>query len=320
MIEHRPLHASSPLPLLIAASEAQEASLRALSSWAAAERDWIEERLLAHGALLLRGFEITAAEEFASLCRQLGGELKPYIGGDSPRSAVAERVYTSTEFAPELEVFLHNELSYSGWWPSKIFFCCGQPARSGGETQLADSREILRRLPRDLVGRFAERGVRYLQNLRDQALDGPGKSWQATFETTDRAAAEAHFRRAGMTWHWTEWGLSTAIVRPGVLAHPKTGEPVWFNQADQWHQAAGGPKHIDAVASATDEATTPCHATFGDGTEIPTRDIETIRTAAHHCEVLFTWQRGDVLVLDNLLTAHGRKPFTGKRAVFVAMT
>ena len=35
--------------------------------------------------------------------------------------------------------------------------------------------------------------------------------------------------------------------------------------------------------------------------------------------VTFSRQRGDVLVLDHMLTAHGRRPFTGARRVLVAM-
>ena len=35
--------------------------------------------------------------------------------------------------------------------------------------------------------------------------------------------------------------------------------------------------------------------------------------------VTFPWRRGDVLLLDNMLTAHGRRPFTGDRRVLVAM-
>jgi hypothetical protein len=32
------------------------------------------------------------------------------------------------------------------------------------------------------------------------------------------------------------------------------------------------------------------------------------------------WRKGDVLVLDNLLTAHGRRPFRGARAIATAMS
>jgi len=35
--------------------------------------------------------------------------------------------------------------------------------------------------------------------------------------------------------------------------------------------------------------------------------------------VVFSWQQGDIMVIDNILTMHGRKPFQGDRQVLVAM-
>jgi len=35
--------------------------------------------------------------------------------------------------------------------------------------------------------------------------------------------------------------------------------------------------------------------------------------------VIFPWQAGDILMLDNMLTSHGRKPFVGARKVLVGM-
>ena len=32
------------------------------------------------------------------------------------------------------------------------------------------------------------------------------------------------------------------------------------------------------------------------------------------------WRAGDVLLIDNMLTAHGRNPFSGKRSVVVGMS
>jgi alpha-ketoglutarate-dependent taurine dioxygenase len=35
--------------------------------------------------------------------------------------------------------------------------------------------------------------------------------------------------------------------------------------------------------------------------------------------VLFPWQSGDVILLDNMLMAHGRTPFAGSRKVVAGM-
>jgi len=249
------------------------------------------------------------------------------VGGDSPRTGVADQVYTSTEYAEHLEVLLHNELSYAGWSPDRVFFGCLVPARTGGETPVADGREIYAALDPDVRDRFETRGVAYLQHLWD--ADGPpgvGKSWQETFECADRGEVEAYLERSNMTFEWTDFGLRTRARHDAVLAHPVTGEKCWRNQADQWHRAFDSvkvsvgaqddPRFDPATAG---EATLGNHVTFGDGDEIDVKDLKAVRAASRSCEVLFPWQAGDIMVIDNILAMHGRKPYSGPRRVIVAM-
>ena len=82
-------------------------------------------------------------------------------------SRVADGVYTSTEFPPHLEIGLHNELSYATWWPERLLFFCRVPATAGGETHIADGRRVLAEINEAVRKRFADKGVTYLQHLRD---------------------------------------------------------------------------------------------------------------------------------------------------------
>jgi alpha-ketoglutarate-dependent taurine dioxygenase len=69
----------------------------------------------------------------------------------------------------------------------------------------------------------------------------------------------------------------------------------------------------------TQEEDFPRNAFYGDGSHIEASILDEIREA-YHCEaVSFPWRRGDVLMLDNMLTAHGRAPFSGSRKVVVGM-
>lgn len=299
--------------------------------WAAAHRDSIEADLHRAGAVLMRGLDVSSADQFRAVCSAICPELRNYTGGDSPRTDVADQVYTSTEYPAHLEVFLHNELSYAGWSPDRLFFCCLVPSETGGETHLADGREILRRLDPAVRHRFESRGITYLQHLWD-ADDQPGigKSWQETFETGDRTVVEAYLRESGMEFEWTELGIRTAATHPAVLEHAATGERCWHNQADQWHRDLAGVKvsfggsgdapidaRIDPATAGVE--TLGNHVTFGDGTEIDVDDLLHVRAVSQSCEAMFTWRAGDVLAIDNVLAMHGRKPFTGERRVIVAM-
>lgn len=62
------------------------------------------------------------------------------------------------------------------------------------------------------------------------------------------------------------------------------------------------------------------NAKFADGKAINISKIVHIREVLRNEMMLFKWREGDVLVLDNLLTAHGRMPFSGERKIILAMT
>ena len=75
-----------------------------------------------------------------------------------------------------------------------------------------------------------------------------------------------------------------------------------------------------AVSHWIDEEHWPCHSTYGDGSEITLDELHEIRRVFRNAEILFPWTQGDVLMLDNLITAHGRKPYHGERRILVAMS
>jgi alpha-ketoglutarate-dependent taurine dioxygenase len=311
------LNEADELPLVVMPSSAGETGLDSLLQWSVEQRDWIERQLLHYGAILLRGFDVHTAVDFERFCNSFDQHLLNYVGGDSPRQAVTGKVYTSTEYPAELEIPLHNELSYRQLWPRKLFCFCQQPAQHGGETNIADSRKILAKIDPVVSQRFATKQVAYIQNLHDGW--GFGKSWQQTFETDDRASVEAYCRRNNIEFRWSESGLWTRSVCPGVIDHPQTGETVWFNQANLWHVSSRGYDYQQKLLKIFGEDALPSHATYGDGSPISGDELDDIRHACRASEVVYLWQQGDLLILDNVLAAHGRKAYSGPRRILVAM-
>lgn len=320
-----PLLPDSPLPVLATPEDGAENG--GAVDWAGRHAAALQDIAQQVGVVLIRGLDVDTPEAFRAVCAAIEPELRRYTGGDSPRTGVGQDVYTSTEYDRSLEVLLHNELSYAGWSPRLVFFGCLLPSETGGETHLADGRKIYKALPERLRARFEEKGIVYLQHLWDaDGAPGIGKSWQETFETDDRATAEAYLRESGMDWDWTDFGIRTRAPHAAIRRHPKSGEMCWWNQADQWHRGLAGvktsfgadddPRFDPATAG---EETLGNHVTYGDGSEIAIEDLETVRAVSRSVEVAFPWQRGDVMLIDNILAMHGRKPYTGDRRVLVAM-
>jgi alpha-ketoglutarate-dependent taurine dioxygenase len=322
MVKVRLLDDEKSLPLLVEPEgddPAGDASPSALIEWLARERGLFDAWLLKHGALLFRGFGIDGPAEFEAVTRAIEPELLNYVEGDSPRTKVTGQVYTSTEYPETYQISLHNELSYAHRWPRKIFFYCDVAPRQGGETPIVDCREVLRALDPRTRERFAAGKVRYLSNAHGGG--GIGKSWQATYETSDRSRVEAYLKAGGVDFRWGEDGsLHTSQVREAVLTHPVTGEQVWFNQAEQWHPSMLDEKNRRALSAlGLKDEELPHYASFGDGSPLDDGELEQIRALMRERAVYFPWQEGDLLVLDNVLVAHGRNSFKGPRKILVAM-
>ena len=196
LIETEALSAANVLPLVIRpAVEGVE-----LVAWARANRRFVEDRLLEHGALLFRGFDVDSAESFESFAAAVcDGDLFNE-NGEHPRDSVSGKVYTPVFYPPEKQLLWHNENSFNHRWPRKIWFCCMQPAASGGETPLVDSREVYRRLDPALRRPFEDKGVMYVRNYGD----GLGLDWRTVFQADTREQAEARLREQHMAAEWKD--------------------------------------------------------------------------------------------------------------------
>lgn len=287
-----------------------------LLSWAAANREFIETKLLGHGGILFRGFNIKRVAEFEQLIRTLSGELLEYSYGSTPRSHVSGSIYTSTEYPANQTIPLHNEMSYSSSWPMRICFFCVQPAERGGETPIAYSRNVFERISPAIKEKFMRKKVMYVRNY-NKGLDVP---WQKVFQTPDRSEVESACRKAGIEFEWKEGDcLRTRQVCQAVARHPENGETVWFNQAHLFHVSNLSSEVVQALLERYEEEELPRTACFGDGSRIEAAMLDEIRDAYHQEEIIFTWETGDVLMLDNMLMAHGRKPYSGARKILVGM-
>jgi alpha-ketoglutarate-dependent taurine dioxygenase len=312
LVQITPLIAENSLPLLIQAT-VEGVNLVA---WAANNQELIKKSLLQYGGILFRNFQLTEVAEFQQFIRVVAGELLEYSDRSSPRSAIQGKIYTSTDHPANQKILLHSENSYAANWPLKIFFYCVTPAQQGGETPIADIRKIYQKISPAVLEKFAQKQVMYVRNFGD----GFGLPWQNVFQTNqpEKVAEFCYQNRIKFAWK-AENKLKTYSLRAAIAKHPITGETVWFNHALFFHISSLETTIRESLLAEFGEENLPHNTYYGDGSPIEPEVLDEIRAAYQQETVIFPWLTGDILMLDNMLTAHGRQPFLGNRKVVVGM-
>jgi alpha-ketoglutarate-dependent taurine dioxygenase len=295
-------------------------------------RAWLSGVLHERGAVLLRGFNaLRTGEQVEVVARTLSPNLMDYRGGTTVRSQVTAGVVTASDAPRIFPIGMHQELSYQTEVPARLIFFCEIPPGGGGQTPLADMRAVYRRIPEPVRARFESRGCRLQRLLPFRRRRVGPRTWPEVFETSDRSAVEKLAAEHGWELQWLPDGTLRLLneVRPASVTHPVTGERVWFNQAHLLHPSAiaadlrGDRRHVAAALvrlAGLPRRNSPRYlTTFGDGTLIAEADLEAIRAAIRAEMILFDWQRGDLLLVDNYLMAHGRRPYRGRRRILASL-
>ena len=280
----------------------------------------IQTKIHETGGIILRNFGIRSVSEFSNLAKIISPNLLDYINRSTPRTKIGGKIYTATEYPPHKHIPFHNENSYTLAWPEKLMFFCVIVAQTGGETPVADSREVFKKIDKNLVKKFNDKEVLYTRNY----TAGIDLSWQEVFQTTEKKEVDAYCDKNSIQYVWHDpdpdgLELTTKQICQATLKHPVTLEEVWFNQAHLFHVSSLDKTEKDALLSVIKQDRFPRNARYGDGSDIQTDEVKAILDAYDSEKIIFPWQKGDVMILDNLLMAHSRQPFTGERKIVVAM-
>ncbi len=326
-------------PLFIEPASGLNANANALIQYLTENNAEMKAFLHKTGVILFRGFNLASAEDFSNCVKacQLGNFFD-YSGGVSPRTKLAEGVFTSTESPPHQPIPPHNEMSYSPNFPGHLFFFCLQASEEGGATPVIDARKVYQSLEPVLREKLERYGVVYKRFLFEKSfrmkilskLNNFFMSWKETYKISDRALLEAKLKEQGLSFNWLnkQQGLVTTINLPAFRKHPVTGEMVWFNQINSFND------HINSYYSAIlgprfswlfryfllRPENLPCTTTFGNGDKISREQVQNIINNLQRHMVTIPWQKGDFMLIDNYLALHAREPFKGARSILASLT
>jgi alpha-ketoglutarate-dependent taurine dioxygenase len=283
--------------------------------WAAAHRDALRAAVAEHGSLLVRGLGLRDVAETEAVFRGLGS-LMTEKEAFAARRSYSHGIYSSSKWPPNQQMCMHHELSYVLEFPSLMLFACLVAATDGGATPVADSPTVLRALPTELIERFERVGWLLIRNYNNEV----GASIAEAFGTDDRRAVESYCRANAIKFEWRPAGaLRTWQRRSAVVHHPRTGQRCWFNQIAFLNEWTMDPEVREYLVDMYGEDGLPFNTRFGNGDPIGADVVQAINEVYEANTAREQWQAGDLMLVDNVRTAHGKEPFEGSREVVVAM-
>jgi Taurine catabolism dioxygenase TauD, TfdA family len=285
-------------------------------AWAREHRDEVRRTLAAAGALLVRGLQWDRPEDIGLLTHALGSTLMAEREGFAPRRALPGGTYQGSEWPPDQPMCLHHELSYRLEVPSLMIVGCRRSPASGGATPVADARAVLADLPPDIVEAFDAVGWTLARTFGADL----GVSATEAFGTGTADGIAAYCALHGIDLDpQTDGVLRTRQRRTATTRRPGTGERVWFNQIAFLNSWTMDPAVRDYLVDTYGAHGLPFDTSYGDGRPVERDTVDRINDCYQRHAVREPWQRGDVLLVDNIRTAHGRDPYTGDRDVVVAL-
>ena len=214
--------------------------------------------------LFFRDFGIKTPQEFEAFAEAILPGLHGTYG-DLPKKEGGKNTYRSTPYPEKQMILYHNESAHLECWPRKQWFFCELPSAVGGATPIVDCREMLNKLPAELLEKFESKGLLYVRTF-NKNLD---VSWQHFYKTDSKKVVEKRLDDAGINYQWLDNdGLQTRTSCPAVITHPITGERSFFNQVQLHHSYCLEPDIRNDLLALVSEEFLPRNVHFGDGSKI----------------------------------------------------
>lgn len=284
--------------------------------WAAAHREALRALVAAHGSVLVRGLGLGDPAGIAAVFRRLATGLMTEREAFASRQSYGDGVYSSSKWPASQPMCMHHELSYALEVPGLMLFACRTAPGEGGATGVADARAVLAALPAELAGRFEQEGWLLVRNYNEDI----GASVEEAFGTGDRAEVERYCRASAIEFEWQDdGGLRTRQHRSAVVRHPVSGERCWFNQIAFLNERTIEPEVREYLTDIYGADGLPFSTRFGGGDPIGDDVVQLLNQVYEDSTAREPWQSGDLLLVDNIRSAHSREPYTGPREVLVAM-
>lgn len=339
----------STQPYIVTPEIVGSREVASLREYIAKNIEELNQKMLKQGAVLFRGFNVNQPQEFESIAKTVDSDLKNDYLGTSPRNIVKGTgyVFSASELPPHYPIMQHCEMSFLPTAPRRLMFYCYIEPQFGGETPICDFRQVAKDMDPKIKKDFLDKGIKVIRNYcapgQEKSNSFQLKPWVDMFQTRDKAIVEKKAAANDITVEWLkDDALRLISTQPAFKTHPQSGEEVWFNHLQVFHASAAAMEYakiaarqktfdawkiniylqvVTLIKKFTEKAMDRAmHICYADGTEIPESHIQHVQDLIWKHMYFLKWQKGDVIVIDNFSTAHGRLPYKGPREIHVSWT
>lgn len=291
-------------------------NMRAAQSWLHDRAPTIRRSLHRHGFLMIKHLPIGSAADVGLARDALIKDIAVNRERTAQRTHFGDQVYSANDLPPAHRIGFHNENSYALEFPGVLLFACLEAPTAGGCTVVADTRKVLAQLPPEVSNKYRAHGWLLTRHYHAHI----GQTLESAFESTDRANIARFCNDNEIGHEWLPDGtLRTTQRRAAVVKHPTTGDEALFGHMSFWSRWSLDANVRSILASSFGDDQLPFDTCYGDGQPIPQVEMDVLNDTYERNACREPWQPGDVMLIDNLLAAHGRDTFKGARRVVVAM-
>ncbi|MCO5247473.1 MAG: TauD/TfdA family dioxygenase [Chitinophagales bacterium] len=339
----------STQPYIITPDVVKSQNVDTLNRYIEENKSGLHRQLLSSGAILFRGFNVHEASDFEKIALQVDSDLKNDYLGTSPRNIVngTKYVFSASELPPYYPIMQHCEMSFLPTAPRRIMFYCFVEPKIGGETPICDFRKVAADMNPKIKQEFKDKGLLVIRNYcapgKEEKNSFQLKPWVEMFQSTDKTVVEQKCAVNDIQVEWLKDDALRLISKHDAFKiHPETGEEAWFNHLQVFHTDAAAIEYqkiarrqktinswglnlyLQVLTMYKRLTENPInhsmHVQFADGTEIHKKYVQHIQDLIWKHLYFLKWKKGDVIVVDNFSTSHGRMPFKGPRSIQVAWT
>ncbi|MEH2242193.1 TauD/TfdA family dioxygenase [Nostoc sp.] len=247
------------------------------------------------GILLFRRFNVDT-DTFKEFTNFLSRDFINYAGGAFRRRVINgdQTLLSVNDFKSEIK--LHGEMYYQQTIPLMLWFFCANPPLEDGETTVCDGRQFFHEISSSTKELFNKKKLKFTVSISKE-------EWQKKYQTDNLNTLEEICQNNNT--HLTvndDKSILIEYICPAII-HSRCGKhQVFINSLLPTKQ------FISKILK------------FEDNSEIPDEVVSELNEIAEKITTEISWQKGDILMIDNTRILHGRRAFADdQRDIYIRL-